>query len=63
MKEWLNFKRYPIFPKTWYSDNGVGIDGEISEIRKNCPFSKYFLLRKLGQKTEKTDRSRVEKNG
>ena len=49
MKEWLNFKRYPIFPKTWYSDNGVGIDGEISEIRKNCPFSKDYLLRKLGQ--------------
>ena len=33
------------------------------EIRKNCHFSKYVLLRKLGQKIEKTDRLRVEKNG
>ena len=61
LKKWLKFKGRPIFPKTWQNDNGVGIYGEIADIRKNCLFSKDISALEDSQKTEKKERSRVVK--
>ena len=39
----------------------MGIDGEIAETRKNCPFSKDNLAPDVRPKNRKSDRSRVKK--